>query len=197
MSVGASHPRCFVVDGVLWVVPSGTGHDVETTRRSRSPWPGSAAARPRLVDAWTTTGGVTGGFFMGTVAGAVWQVDGLVDLAAFVVSGGLVGAVLAVGTRRLFVDAAEPEGDADPRSDVELPAVRVPWDVAAAAPHDATGDELALWSARTERWRVARAARDARVPGKDAAGDVTESEYRTAEADYEPVARLLGLPAPG
>jgi hypothetical protein len=201
MSVGASHPRCFVVEGVLWVVPSDTGHDVEATRRSRVRDDGGGSSRrARLVDAWTLTGGATGAFFMGTVAGAVWHVEGLVDLAAFVVSGGLVGAVVAAGTRRLFVDAAAPDRVVARAPGEELPAVRVPWDVAASAPDDATGDELALWSSRTVRWRAARTARDARVPGPELSdgelGDETDREYQEAVADYEPVARLLGLPRP-
>lgn len=200
MSVGPSHPRCFVVGGALWVVPSGTGHDVETTRRSRSGSGHGGDAAVVLLDAWTLTGGATGGFFMGTVAGAVWHVQGLVDLAAFVVSGALVGAVLAVGTKRLFADFSEPgPGDAQPdASDRDLPAVRVPWDVAHAAPADADGDELALWALRAERWRLARAVREARVLRLDLAADDggDDAEYREAAADYEPVARLLGLPLP-
>lgn len=202
MSVGPSHPRCFVVGGALWVVPSGTGHDVDTTRRSRAGTGRVGDDRPALVDAWTLTGGVTGGFFMGTVAGAVWHVQGLVDLAAFVVSGAVVGAVLAIGTKRLFADFSEPgPGDTPPvTADRDLPAVRVPWDVANAAPDDADGDELALWSLRAERWRLARAAREARElrlgDGPDDGGAEDEAEYREAAADYEPVARLLGLPLP-
>ncbi|MBD8584422.1 hypothetical protein IFT90_07605 [Frigoribacterium sp. CFBP 8766] len=202
MSVGPSHPRCFVVGGALWVVPSGTGHDVATTRRSRAGTGAADGARPALVDAWTSTGGVTGGFFMGTVAGAVWHVEGLGDLAAFVLSGALVGAVLAVGTKRLFADFSDPRPDvARPDGpDRDLPAVRVPWDVANAAPDDADGDELALWSLRAERWRLARAAREARElrvdPDVDGGGAEAEAEYREAAADYEPVARLLGLPLP-
>ena len=203
MSVGPSHPRCFVVGGALWVVPSGTGHDVDTTRRSHSGHIESELSRPRLVDAWTLTGGVTGGFFMGTVAGAVWHVHGLGDLAAFVLSGAAVGAVLAIGTKRLFADFSEPgpsTGTADAPPDRDLPAVRVPWDVADAAPEDASGDELALWSLRAERWRLARAARDDRSlrfeVDTDDRGAEAEAEYREAAADYEPVARLLGLPLP-
>ena len=202
MSVGPSHPRCFVVGGALWVVPSGTGHDVDTTRRSRAGTGRADDGRPGLLDAWTLTGGVTGGFFMGTVAGAVWHVQGLVDLVAFVISGAAVGAVLAVGTKRLFADFSETgPADAPPaETDRDLPAVRVPWEVANAAPDDADGDELALWSLRTERWRLARAAADARVARVDADADdggaETEAEYREAAADYEPVARLLGLPSP-
>jgi hypothetical protein len=202
MSVGPSHPRCFVVGGSLWVVPSGTGHDVAATRRSRAGTSRHDAGRSSLTDAWTLTGGVTGGFFMGTVAGAVWDVQGLGDLAAFVLSGAAVGAVLAVGTKRLFADFSEPtpgvrQPDGQER---DLPAVRVPWDVADAAPDDADGDELALWSLRAERWRLARTARearDARVElDVDDGGAEAEAEYREAAADYEPVARLLGLPLP-
>jgi hypothetical protein len=202
MSVGPSHPRCFVVGGALWVVPSGTGHDVDTTRRSRERTGRADEGRSSLVDAWTLTGGATGGLFMGTVAGAVWHVQGLVDLTAFVISGAVVGAVLAIGTKRLFADFSEPgPGDAQPvETDLDLPAVRVPWDVANAAPDDASGDELALWSLRAKRWRLARAAREARGlrlgDGPDDGGAEDEAEYREAAADYEPVARLLGLPLP-
>ena len=202
MSVGPSHPRCFVVGGALWVVPSGTGHDVDATRHSRAHTGRAGGGRPALVDAWTVTGGVTGGFFMGTVAGAVWHVDGLVDLVAFVMSGAAVGAVLAVGTKRLFADVSEPgPGDVQPvETDRDLPAVRVPWHVADAAPDDASGDELALWSLRAERWRLARLAREERATRSEAdlddGGDEAEAEYREAAADYEPVARLLGLPLP-
>jgi hypothetical protein len=202
MSVGASHPRCFVVGGTLWVVPSGTGHDVDATRRSRSSSGRSADARPALVDAWTLTGGVTGGFFMGTVAALVWHVQGLVDLAAFVLSGAVVGAVLAVGTKKLFADFSVPDPGAVPPegADRDLPAVLVPWEVANAAPDDADGDELALWSIRAERWRLAREAREARTLGPevdpDDGGDRSEAEFREAAGDYEPVARLLGLPLP-
>lgn len=202
MSVGPSHPRCFVVGGALWVVPSGTGHDVDATRRSRAGTGLAADGRSSLVDAWTLTGGVTGGFFMGTVAGAVWHVQGLVDLVAFVISGAAVGAVLAIGTKRLFADLSEPgPGDAQSvETGRDLPAVRVPWDVANAAPDDASGDELALWSLRAERWRLARAAVEARAPrvevDADDGGAEAETEYRGAAADYEPVARLLGLPLP-
>ncbi|WP_314100805.1 hypothetical protein [uncultured Frigoribacterium sp.] len=202
MSVGPSHPRCFVVGGSLWVVPSGTGHDVATTRRSRAGTGPADGARSALTDAWTVTGGVTGGFFMGTVAGAVWHVQGLGDLAAFVLSGAAVGAVLAVGTKRLFADFSEPATGHAPRDESErdLPAVRVPWDVANAAPDDADGDELALWSLRAERWRLARAAAEDRTSRADADADdggaEAEAEYREAAADWEPVALLLGLPLP-
>jgi hypothetical protein len=202
MSVGPSHPRCFVVGGALWVVPSGTGHDVATTRRSRAGSGAAGGTRSALTDAWTLTGGVTGGFFMGTVAGAVWHVQGLGDLAAFVLSGAAVGAVLTVGTKRLFADVSEPRpgGSRPDEPDRDLPAVRVPWDVADAAPDDADGDELALWSLRAERWRLARAAREARELrvelDADDGGAEAEAEYREAAADYEPVARLLGLPLP-
>jgi hypothetical protein len=202
MSVGPSHPRCFVVGGALWVVPSGTGHDVDTTRRSRAGAERTQDGRPSFSDAWTLTGGVTGGLFMGTVAGAVWHVQGLVDLAAFVISGAVVGAVLAVGTKRLFADFSEPDlRDALPEeSERDLPAVRVPWDVANAAPNDADGDELALWSLRAERWRLARAVKEARALQLDADADdggaEAEAEYSEAAAGYEPVARLLGLPLP-
>jgi hypothetical protein len=202
MSVGPSHPRCFVVGGALWVVPSSTGHDVATTRRSRAGTARADGAHSALMDVWTLTGGVTGGFFMGTVAGAVWHVQGLGDLAAFVLSGAAVGGVLAVGTKRLFADFSEPRpGVAQPDGpDRDLPAVRVPWDVANAAPDDADGDELALWSLRVERWRLARAAREARELrvelDADDGGAEAEAEYREAAADYEPVARLLGLPLP-
>ncbi|TDT65567.1 hypothetical protein [Frigoribacterium sp. PhB116] len=202
MSVGPSHPRCFVVGGALWVVPSGTGHDVATTRRSRAGTGAVDRAGSAVVDAWTLTGGATGGFFMGTVAGAIWHVEGLGDLAAFVLSGALVGAVLAVGMKRLFADFSDPRPDvARPDGpDRDLPAVRVPWDVANAAPDDADGDELALWSLRAERWRLARAAREARELrielDLDGGGAEAEAEYREAAADYEPVARLLGLPLP-
>lgn len=184
------------------MVPSGTGHDVDATRRSRAGTGLAADGRSSLVDAWTLTGGVTGGFFMGTVAGAVWHVRGLVDLVAFVISGAAVGAVLAIGTKRLFADFSEPgPGDAQSvATDRDLPAVRVPWDVANAAPNDASGDELALWSLRAERWRLARAAVEARALRVDAdpddGGAEAETEYRGAAADYEPVARLLGLPLP-
>jgi hypothetical protein len=173
------------------VVPSGTGHDVDTTRRSRERTGRADEGRSSLVDAWTLTGGATGGLFMGTVAGAVWHVQGLVDLTAFVISGAVVGAVLAIGTKRLFADFSEPgPGDAQP----------VETDLDPRHPDDASGDELALWSLRAKRWRLARAAREARGlrlgDGPDDGGAEDEAEYREAAADYEPVARLLGLPLP-
>lgn len=178
---------------------------------------------PRRRERWGPTGAVVGAGAILVVAVAAWEVTSLVGLAATSASGALVGGVLAVGVRRLFVDAgagaplsSASTGEAMSEStrsggerDTRVAAVEVPDDVAAAAPDDATGDELALWSALVMRYRDAReallsgarpgsAADDADTDPADATARIrrAEADLRSAEADYEPVARLLGLPAP-
>jgi hypothetical protein len=211
MPVGADHPSCFTASGHLYVVPSDSGLSRDEVRER---WPGAGRhRRVRLGDVWLLTGGVTGGVFLASVAGGVWHATSVLSLVAFFVAGGLVGAVLAVGTRKLFDDDdAAGTGEADrrrrgsARHPEPLHVVQVPWDVAWAAPADATGDELALWSTLVVRYRDARAAF---ASGESPAGDPSrtgddgpsaseeiarlESEYRAATAAYEPVAQLLGL----
>ena len=225
MTVPPGHPRCFRLDGKLFVVPTWSDVSVVEARDSLSrslsvrgrPFRGS-----RRRERWGPSGAVIGAGAILVVAVTAWEVTSLVGLAATGASGALVGGVLAVGVRRLFVDAgagaalpsastgeamSESTGSGHGRDRVA--AVEVPDDVAAAAPDDATGDELALWSALVMRYRDAREALlSGALPGSavdDAdtdPGDATarirraEADLRSAEADYAPVARLLGFPAP-
>ena len=226
MPVPPGHPRCFRLDGRLFVVPTWSDVSVAEARDalSRSL---SATRRPlrgpRRRERWGPTGAVVGAGAILVVAVAAWEVTSLVGLAATSASGALVGGVLAVGVRRLFVDAgaggalpSASTGEAMSEStrsgeerDTRVAAVEVPDDVAASAPDDATGDELALWSALVMRYRDAReallsgarpgsAVDDADTDPADATARIrqAEADLRSAEADYEPVARLLGLPAP-
>ncbi|KQR46964.1 hypothetical protein ASF82_06200 [Frigoribacterium sp. Leaf164] len=226
MPVPPGHPRCFRLDGRLFVVPTWSDVSVVEARDalSRSL---SVARRPprgtRRRERWGPSGAVVGAGAIVVVAVAAWQVTSLVGLAATGASGALVGGVLAVGVRRLVVDAgagaaasSTSTGDAGSVSTSDgqgcgagVAAVEVPDDVAAAAPDDATGDELALWSALVMRYRDAReallsgarpgsAVDDADTDPADATARIrqAEADLRSAEADYEPVARLLGLPAP-
>jgi hypothetical protein len=225
MSVPPGHPRCFRLDGRLFVVPSWSELSVAETRDAlttalRRPAP----RRPRGDgrSPWGRVGAVAGALGIVVVAVSVWEVTSLVALAAIAASGAVVGAALALGTRRLVVDAAVapdrrdgPVGGGAPATVVErdpgagVAAVEVPGDVAASAPDDATGDELALWSALVSRYRDAREAlltgvEPGHVPGEvdtdpaEVSARIADAEahLRAAEADYGPVARLLGLPAP-
>ena len=181
MSVGPSHPACFVFDGRLYVVPSGSDLSVsETARALRSlsaielsgPTPPGGAAH------WVVTGAVGGGVAFAVIAAAGgWHVTALLSLLLCFTMGALVGALLAAGTHSL-VGAATGEGQAAPRASH---AVEVPEDVASSAPDDSTGDELVLWSTLVSRYRRA----DATASG---------AEHLEAARDYETVARLLGLP---
>ena len=225
MTVPPGHPRCFRLDGKLFVVPTWSDVSVVEARDSLSrslsvrgrPFRGS-----RRRERWGPSGAAIGAGAILVVAVAAWEVTSLVGLAATGASGALVGGVLAVGVRRLFVDAgagaapssattgqvmSESTGSGRGR-DARVAAVEVPDDVAAAAPDDATGDELALWSALVMRYRDAReallsgalpcsAVDDADTDPGDATARIrrAEADLRSAEADYAPVARLLGLPA--
>ncbi|GAA0961033.1 hypothetical protein [Frigoribacterium faeni] len=207
MPVGPSHPSCFVFERRLFVVPSGTGHGVVETRQSmRGSRVGSRETTvPGGIDVWLLVGGITGGLFLATVAGAVWGVGPVLSLVLFFAMGALVGAVLATGTRSLFVPATASAAHHDgSRGGAAFPAVEVPWDVARAAPDDATADELVLWSTLVTRYRRAEEAR-VETPGEPAtptpiadepAPASVEAEYRAAVRDYEPVARLLGFRLP-
>lgn len=215
MPVFPGRPRCFVVGERLYVVPTWSRWSVGEAKavvRRRSP------RAPRLrLDVWALTGSVTGGTFLASVAVGVWHVTGVVALTTTWVVGGLVGAALAAGTRRLFLDGGAASGGAsgsvlapDAREDGEVSVVEVPWDVAHAAPGDATADELAVWSVRVARHRQAGATLLAGIsPGEPPEREGAEAEeaherlarverdLQEAARDYEPVAHLLGLPAPG
>jgi hypothetical protein len=226
MTVPAGHPRCFRLDGKLFVVPSWSDVSVAEAQDalSRSI---SVTNRPlhgsRRRGRWGPPGAVVGAGAILVVAVTAWEVSSLVGLAATGASGALVGGVLAVGVRRLFVDAgagaavssartgqavSESSDHAEER-DTGVAVVEVPDDVATAAPDDATGDELALWSALVTRYRDAReallsgalpgaASDDADTDPGDASARIcrAEADLRSAEAAYAPVARLLGFPAP-
>ena len=226
MSVPPGHPRCFRLDGTLFVVPTWSDVSVDEAREALSrslSAQGSPLRGRRRRERWGPSGAVIGASAILVVAVAAWEVSSLVGLAATGVSGALVGGVLAVGVRRLFTDS-DAAADASRGSQEEsrrgspglargrearVEAVEVPDDVAAAAPDDATGDELALWSARVTRYRDAReallsgvlpgsAGDDADTDPGDASARIrrAEADLRLAEADYGPVARLLGFPAP-
>jgi hypothetical protein len=189
MSVDASHPSCFVFDRRLFAIPSGATRSVAQTRSdmlARRGWP--VPARSRL-DAGLIVGAITGGFFLAFVAGGVWEVTSLVSLLLCFAMGAIVGGLLAAGTRALFIAPVTASRGA-PTSE----AVEIPWDVADAAPIDATGDELILWATLVMRYRMAEEARGRRA---DADGDAhPDDTLEAALRDYESVASLLGL-APG
>lgn len=208
MSVDDRHPSCFEFEARLYVVPSWSGHGVAETRRSlgvegeSSPRGGAGAGR------WAALGAVVGGTFLAGVAATVWRVDSLWALLLVFLVGAGVGAVLAVGTRTIFREGdappLEPTTSSSP-APARLPVVEIPWDVARAAPEDATGDELVLWSTLTSRYREAREALvagggvdDRFTDPREAGARIAESEsaYRSASRAYEPVARLLGFPLP-
>jgi hypothetical protein len=189
MSVDASHPSCFVLDRRLFAIPSGATRSVAQTRSdmlARRGWP--VPERSRL-DAGLIVGAITGGFFLAFVAGHVWGVASLVSLLLCFAMGAIVGGLLAVGTRALFIPPATASPGA-PTSE----AVEIPWDVAGAAPIDATGDELILWATLVMRYRMAEEARGRRADADD--DSHPDDTYEAALRDYESVASLLGL-APG
>ena len=204
MSVDDRHPSCFEFEGRLYVVPTWSDHGVAETRRSF----GAVGAHARGGTGsgrWAALGGLVGGSFLGGVATTVWRVDSLWALLLVFVLGAVVGSVLAIGTRTIFREGDTSESGPRSGTGEPLPAIEVPWDVARAAPVDATGDELALWATLTSRYRDAR---EALVAGGDTDDRFTdpreagariaewETAYRTASRDYEPVARLLGFPLP-
>jgi hypothetical protein len=190
MSVDASHPSCFVLERRLFAIPSGATRSVAQTRsdlRAHGGWP--VPARSRL-DVGLIVGAVTGGFFLAFVAAGVWGVDSLSSLLLCFAMGAIVGGLLAAGTRALFIAPVTASPGA-PTSE----AVEIPWDVADAAPIDATGDELILWATLVVRYRMAEEARGRRA---DVDGDPhpDDTSYEAVLRDYESVASLLGL-APG
>lgn len=213
MAINGSHPGCFTIGARLYAVPSDTGHDVDETRAS---WAlDGAPRRGRPLIHWSViVGGVAGGLLIdASVIRSSNVVDPIALLMMFVL-GGLVGLVSAYGIREACLGRAEAP------TAVRLPAVEIPSDVARGAPDDATADELVLWSVVTKRYRAALVARDelpfvpdpslsdSSLPGATAtAGGVTTStaaeasalaelSYITARHDFEPVAELLGIPAP-
>lgn len=184
MSVGPSHPACFVFDGRLYVVPSGSGLSAsESARalRSRSASEPIGSTTPGGAAQWVLAGAVGGGVaFVIIAAAGAWHVASLLALLLCFTTGAVVGSVLAAGTRSLVVSAAGGEG---PTRLAAPHAVEVPEDVASSAPDDSTGDELVLWSTLVSRYRRAD-------------GAASGVEHLEAARDYEMVARLLGL-APG
>ncbi|KQR64429.1 hypothetical protein [Frigoribacterium sp. Leaf172] len=187
MSVDASHPSCFVLDRRLFAMPSGASRSLSQTKSDLRDLDARSETGRTHLDVWSIVGAITGGFFLAVVAGGVWGVTSLLSLLLCFGMGATVGALLAVGTRALFI-APTTAGRADPQT---CEAVEIPWDVADAAPDDATGDELILWATLVVRYRLAEEARAGRT-GPEVAS-ATDHDYEAALRDYESVASLLGL----
>ncbi|WP_423924122.1 hypothetical protein ACPEEZ_07465 [Frigoribacterium sp. 2-23] len=206
MAIGVEHPSCFSIEKRLFVVPSWSPYGVAETRQSWIDARGTAlpdrGVRPlRSI----VIGALGGGLVLATTAITTWGVGDVLEAAMLFVVGSAVGAVLALGVRTLV--ATEKRGRVT-RAAAPLPAVEIPLDVARAAPDDSSDDELILWATRVVRFRYLQEAMAtrSRLSGARSAtpGSLDPSEeeplsseaYRSAQADYEPVARLLGLTLP-